>query len=81
MKTTFNNEHTINKENTKLKRRKFFIYLGISFTGLFSLSKLPMKIFRTRVENEMSGRNKSIRFNSIPEAVSRKASQESRKNG
>ena len=46
-----------NNGNTKIKRRNFFMYLLVSVFGIFSLSKLPFGLFKSRINNEIAKKN------------------------
>ena len=55
---------------TKIKRRNFFMYLVVSVFGIFSLSKLPFGLFKSRINNEIAKKNRiSVKPN--PYAVKR----------
>ncbi|MFI5144112.1 MAG: hypothetical protein ACHQJ4_00825 [Ignavibacteria bacterium] len=41
-----------------IKRRNFFMYLGVSLVGIFSLSKMPWKLFGSKVYKETGGKKK-----------------------
>jgi len=59
-----------NNGNTKIKRRNFFMYLLVSVFGIFSLSKLPFGLFKSRINNEIAKKNRiSVKPN--PYAVKR----------
>jgi hypothetical protein len=64
---------TNNGSTGQIKRRKFFVYLGASIVGIFSISKLPLKIFQSKINSELSNR---IKISENPLAVKR----ESRRN-
>jgi hypothetical protein len=55
----------LNKES-KIKRRNFFFYTGAVILGVYSLSKLPFKIFKSKVT-----RQASLTVLENPEAVRR----------
>lgn len=38
--------------NTGIKRRNFFFYLGAAGAGVYALTKLPFKIFQQKVRTE-----------------------------
>jgi hypothetical protein len=54
----------------KIKRRNFFYYLGASAFGIFSVSKLPFKIFKSKLNNKLS---EKITVKRNPYAVKRDA--------
>jgi len=59
-----------NNGSTKIKRRNFFMYLLVSVFGIFSLSKLPFGLFKSRINNEIAKKNRiSVKPN--PYAVKR----------
>ena len=59
-----------NNGTTKIKRRNFFMYLLVSVFGIFSLSKLPFGLFKSRINNEIAKKNRiSVKPN--PYAVKR----------
>ena len=59
-----------NNGNRKIKRRNFFMYLLVSVFGIFSLSKLPFGLFKSRINNEIAKKNRiSVKPN--PYAVKR----------
>ena len=59
-----------NNGTTKIKRRNFFIYLAVSVFGIFSISKLPFGLFKSRINNEIAKKNRiSVKPN--PFAVKR----------
>jgi hypothetical protein len=53
-----------------IKRRNFFLYLGVSIAGIFSFSKLPWKLFQSKVYKE-TGYDKKIKIKENPLAVKR----------
>lgn len=62
------------KENTnsfskKINRKKFFLYAGAAAAGVYSLTKLPFELFKSKVEE--SGRAKAVSFKENPSAVKR----------
>jgi len=62
------------KENTnsfskKITRKKFFIYAGAAAAGVYSLTKLPLEIFKSKVES--SSQAKTVVFKENPSAVKR----------
>ena len=59
-----------NNGTTKIKRRNFFIYLVVSVFGIFSLSKLPFSLFKSRINNEIA-KKKRISVKPNPFAVKR----------
>jgi hypothetical protein len=63
------------KENTgsfskKITRKKFFIYAGAAAAGVYSLTKLPFEIFKSKVEGAQA-QPKGIVFKENPSAVKR----------
>ncbi|MBS1513694.1 MAG: hypothetical protein JSS63_01595 [Bacteroidetes bacterium] len=61
------------KENTnssskKITRKKFFIYAGAAAAGVYSLTKLPFEIFKSKVENSQA---KEVKFKENSLAVKR----------
>jgi hypothetical protein len=46
--------------STKLKRRSFFAYLSAFVLGMFSLSKLPLNLIKSRLNNELRKGNKPL---------------------
>ena len=59
-----------NNGTTRIKRRNFFMYLLVSVFGIFSLSKLPFGLFKSRINNEIAKKNRiSVKPN--PYAVKR----------
>jgi hypothetical protein len=61
----------INNNGTpKIKRRRFFTYLGVSVLGILSLSKLPFDLFKSRINNEIA-KNNRISLKPNPYAVKR----------
>lgn len=56
--------------SNKIKRRNFFYYLGASAFGIFSISKLPIKFFKSKLNNKLSGK---ITVKTNPYAVKRDA--------
>ena len=61
---------TKGNNSTKIRRRSFFLYLGASVFGIFSLSKLPFNLFKSRLNNELKrGQKLSVKAN--PYAVKR----------
>jgi hypothetical protein len=54
----------------KIKRRNFFYYLGASAIGIFSLSKLPLNIFKSKINKELTKKQKPV-VKSNPYAVKR----------
>jgi hypothetical protein len=62
--------------SNKIKRRNFFYYLGASVFGIFSISKLSVKIFKSRLNNKLTG---EITVKPNPYSVKRDAG--SAKNG
>jgi hypothetical protein len=59
---------TNNGSTGQIKRRNFFIYLGASIVGIFSITKLPFKIFQSKINSELSNR---IKISENPLAVKR----------
>lgn len=47
----------IKNGSSKIKRRNFFYYLGASALGIFSVSKLPINIFKSKINRELTERN------------------------
>lgn len=64
----------LNNKNgsSKLKRRNFFYYLGASALGVFSVSKLPVKIFKSKINKELTKKQKPV-VKTNPYAVKRNA--------
>jgi hypothetical protein len=59
-----------NNRAHNIKRRSFFMYLAVSVFGIFSLSKLPFSLFKSRINNEIARKNRiSVKPN--PFAVKR----------
>jgi hypothetical protein len=58
--------------NSKIKRRNFFVCLGASILGIFSISKLPGKIFISKVNSEVKGSSK-IKVTAHPMAIKRES--------
>ena len=56
--------------SNKIKRRNFFYYLGVSVFGIFSISSLPIKIFKSKLNNKLT---KKITVKANPYAVKRDA--------
>lgn len=56
--------------SNKIKRRNFFYYLGASTFGIFTISKLPIKIFKSKLNNKLTGK---ITVKTNPYAVKRDA--------
>ena len=56
----------------KIKRRNFFYYLGVSAFGIFSVSKLPINIFKSKINKELAKEQKPV-VKSNPFAVKRDA--------
>jgi hypothetical protein len=54
----------------KIKRRNFFYYLGASALGIFSVSRLPIKIFKSKLSNKLT---EKITVKANPYAVKRDA--------
>ena len=54
----------------KIKRRSFFLALGASALGVFSISKLPLKLFTSKLNNKTQ-KNAKIHITPNPMAVSR----------
>jgi hypothetical protein len=55
--------------NKPIKRRNFFYYLSAGAVGAYALTKLPFKIFQSKVKAASS----SIRVKENPYAVKREA--------
>ncbi|MBX7046956.1 MAG: hypothetical protein K1X86_14085 [Ignavibacteria bacterium] len=58
------------KENTnssskKITRKKFFIYAGAAAAGVYSLTKLPFEIFKSKVENSQAKNEVKFKENSL----------------
>ena len=49
-----------NNGTTKIKRRNFFMYLLVSVFGIFSLSKIPFGLFKSRINNEIAKKNRIL---------------------
>jgi len=62
----------LNNKNSsaKIKRRNFFYYLGASAVGIFSLSKLPINLFISKINRELTKEQKPV-VKSNPFAVKR----------
>jgi len=62
----------LNNKNgsSKIKRRNFFYYLGVSAFGIFSVSKLPVNIFKSKINKELTKEQKPV-VTSNPYAVKR----------
>ena len=57
--------------SSKIKRRNFFLYLGATVFGIFSLSKSPLNLFKSKINREIDKSTKlSVKAN--PDAVMRK---------
>jgi len=54
--------------NTGIKRRNFFFYLGAAGAGVYALSKLPFRLFQQKLKAETS-----IKIKENPFAVKRDA--------
>jgi hypothetical protein len=63
---------------SKIKRRNFFLALGVSALGIFSISKLPLRLFTSKITGKIRNSGK-IRITPNPMAVSR--DKEGRDNG
>jgi len=48
-----------NNGSSKIKRRNFFYYLGVSALGVFSVSKLLVNIFKSKINKVLTERNAS----------------------
>lgn len=53
----------------KISRKKFFIYAGAAAAGIYTLTKLPMDIFKSKAAE--LGKGKSISFKENPSSVKR----------
>lgn len=53
----------------KITRKKFFIYAGAAAAGIYSLTKLPMDIFKSKAAE--LGKGKEITFKENPSSVKR----------
>lgn len=60
------------KQNNKMKRKKFFLASAVAVTGIFTFAKLPLSIFRAKAFKE---KNESIKITENPNAVKRKSNQ------
>ena len=54
-----------------IKRRNFFVYLGVSVAGIFAVSKLPFKFFSNKLNGESPEEAGRINIISNPSAVKR----------
>jgi len=59
-------------DKPKIKRRNFFVYLGASILGVFSISKLPGKIFNSKITSEVKGTSR-IKVTAHPMAIKRES--------
>lgn len=57
-------------EPQKMKRKNFFLYFGVSVIGIFGLSKLPFKIFQSKI-NKPAVKALPIKVEINPLAVKR----------
>ena len=57
-------------EPKKIKRKNFFLYFGVSVIGIFGLSKLPFKIFQSKI-NKTAVKASPIKVEINPLAVKR----------
>lgn len=62
-----------NPETKKLKRKNFFMYLGVSALGLFGISKIPLKKLFVKIEKESAAAN-AIKVKENPLSVKRERS-------
>lgn len=62
-------EENTNSFSKKINRKKFFIYAGAVAAGVYSLTKLPFEIFKSKVES--SSRANAVVFKENPSAVKR----------
>jgi hypothetical protein len=60
----------ITNSNQNIRRRKFFLYLGISIVGIISFTKSPFKLFKSKIKNDIIKTN-NILITSNPSAVKR----------
>lgn len=58
-----------NSFSKSITRKKFFIYAGAAAAGVYSLTKLPFEIFKSKVED--SSKAKAVTFKENPSAVKR----------
>ena len=54
--------------SSKIKRRNFFYYLGAFALGIFSVSKLPISIFKSKINRELTERN-ALKHNALQKPV------------
>lgn len=57
-------------DSTRIRRRNFFFYLGALVAGIFSITKLPGRIFKSKINSEISTSSK-IKVIVHPQAVRR----------
>ena len=62
-----------NLETKKLKRKNFFMYLGVAALGLLGISKIPLKRLFTKIEKESVASN-AIKIKENPLSVKREMS-------
>ncbi len=62
-------EENTNSFSKKINRKKFFIYAGAAAAGVYSLTKLPFEIFKSKVENHQT--KASVAFKENPSSVKR----------
>ncbi|MBN8583926.1 MAG: hypothetical protein J0M37_02435 [Ignavibacteria bacterium] len=65
-----NSNNSGNKNNTKIKRRNFFVYLGAGAVAAAAITKLPFKLFGKKLKAEAS-----IKVKPNPYAVKRDMSR------
>lgn len=63
-------ENKSGSEPQKMKRKNFFLYFGVSVIGIFGLSKLPFKIFQSKI-NKPAVKALPIKVEINPLAVKR----------
>jgi hypothetical protein len=61
---------TNKSDSPKIKRRNFFTYLGASVLGIFSMSKLPVNLFKSKLNNELRRAGK-VTVKANPDAIKR----------
>ncbi len=59
-------------KSPKIKRRNFFLYLGASLAGIFSIHKLPGRIFKSKISSKISS-SSSVKISAHPLAVKRES--------
>lgn len=63
-------------DSAKIKRRNFFLYLGALAAGIFSINKLPGKIFKSKISSKINSgsiRHRRIKVIAHPQAVKRES--------